>query len=291
MKRSDIPSTPGIYAIVNLVNQHMYVGSAVNLLRRMNEHFKDLEASKHNNPHLQSAYDLYGPSAFQFDILEHVQNVEDLLAREQHYIDTLNPEYNIARMAGSTLGITYTDEAKAKLSAARRAYEGLSDDLARATEAARITNTGRKLSPEHLAKLHGRKHTDEAKAKMSAALRGREKSPEVRANMSATRLGKKQSPEHIEKARLAKIGKKQSPEHIAKRAAAQRGKKQSPEHAAKSRVAFLGRKHTDEARAKMSAAGRGRKKSPKHIAKIKTAKAAKRAAKLAQQQVNQPPLF
>ncbi len=95
----------------------------------------------------------------------------------------------------------------------------------------------------------------------------------------------------VEKARLAKIGKKQSPEHIAKRAAAQRGKKQSPEHAAKSRVAFLGRKHTDEARAKMSAAGRGRKKSPKHIAKIKTAKAAKRAAKLAQQQVNQPPLF
>ena len=122
MRWVDAPFTSGIYTIVNLVNQHMYIGSAVNLRRRKNEHFKDLEAGKHNNAHLQSAYVLYGPSAFQFHILEYVHNAEDLLSKEQHYIDTFNPEYNIARIAGSTLGLIYSDEAKAKLSAARRAY-------------------------------------------------------------------------------------------------------------------------------------------------------------------------
>ena len=34
MVNDDIPPTPGIYAIVNLVNQHFYVGSAKNLRHR-----------------------------------------------------------------------------------------------------------------------------------------------------------------------------------------------------------------------------------------------------------------
>src|SRR2546429_9061448 len=120
MRKSDIPSTPGIYAIVNLVNQHFYVGSAKNLSDRRRQHLRMLEAGKHGNPHLQYAYNMYGPDAFRFDILEHVEHVENLLAREQHYIDSLDPQYNIARIAGSTLGRKATDEQRAKQGAARR---------------------------------------------------------------------------------------------------------------------------------------------------------------------------
>ena len=89
-----IPQTPGIYAIVNLVNQHFYVGSAVNLLKRQQRHLRDLATGNHKNDHLQRAYDRYGADAFRFDILEHVEHVGDLLVREQYHIDTLNPEYS-----------------------------------------------------------------------------------------------------------------------------------------------------------------------------------------------------
>jgi group I intron endonuclease len=323
---STIPSTGGIYVLLNCVNHNCYIGSAVNLLRRKNEHFRHLRAGKHCNAHLQSAYDLYGPGAFQFHVLEHVCHVEDLLAREQHFLDTRKPEYNLAPVAGSGLGVIFSPEARAKLSAARRAYAGLYDDLAKATEAARIANTGHKLSPEHIEKLRDRKRTPESREKMSVAQRGRKKSPEHIEKIRAANIGRKHTPEARENMGAPKRGRKQSPEHIEKRTAAQRGKKLSPEHVAKSRVAFLGRKHTDETKAKMSAALRGKKQSEEHIANRSAAlrgrkvspehqakateaarlvnvgrkrspetiakiKAAKRAAKLAEQQANQPPLF
>lgn len=124
-----IPSTPGIYAIVNQVNQHIYVGSAKNLLHRKQHHFRDLKVGKHKNPYLQRVYDCYAPDALLFGVIEHVEHAEDLLAREQYYIDTLNPEYNIARTAGSNLDMSFTDEHKAKISKARRANPGMPDQM------------------------------------------------------------------------------------------------------------------------------------------------------------------
>jgi excinuclease UvrABC nuclease subunit len=55
MLRDVLPSTPGIYASVNLANQHFYVGSAVNLRRWKMDHFKTLKAGTHRNAHLQHA--------------------------------------------------------------------------------------------------------------------------------------------------------------------------------------------------------------------------------------------
>lgn len=37
------------------------------------------------------------------------------MVREQYYIDSLNPEYNILKMAGSRLGHKHSEETKAKL--------------------------------------------------------------------------------------------------------------------------------------------------------------------------------
>jgi group I intron endonuclease len=69
----------------------------------------------------------YGYLNFTLEILE-VVNVEGLtsaearvllLEREQHYIDLLDPEYNILRTAGSNLGAKMSSETKAKISAAK----------------------------------------------------------------------------------------------------------------------------------------------------------------------------
>lgn len=197
----DPPATPGIYAIINRVNRHVYVGSTVNVAQRKQDHFKTLKAGTHSNAHLQHAYDRYGSDVFAFVVLELVEHVDHLLVREQHYIDTLNPEYNIARTAGSSLGVKRSPEFKKKIS---------------------IVHTGRK-------------HTIESRLNMGAPKRGRKQSPEHIAKRSAARIGKKQSPEHAAKSRVTFLGGKHTPEARAKMSEARLGKKRSPETLAKIR--------------------------------------------------------
>ena len=55
-----IPKKSGIYQIRNLVNGKIYVGSSVNLETRKTPHYWELENNRHNNQHLQRAYNKYG---------------------------------------------------------------------------------------------------------------------------------------------------------------------------------------------------------------------------------------
>lgn len=65
-----------------------------------------------------------GYSSFSLSILEYC-SVEDLIQREQHYLDVLNPHYNICTTAGSTLGKLHSPEAKDKISRTKKGtYEG-----------------------------------------------------------------------------------------------------------------------------------------------------------------------
>jgi group I intron endonuclease len=45
----------------------------------------------------------YGYSAFSLYILEYC-NKEDLISREQYYLDLYKPEYNVLKIAGSSVG-------------------------------------------------------------------------------------------------------------------------------------------------------------------------------------------
>lgn len=87
-----------------------YVGSSKNLIQRKNRHFKDLRERKHHSIILQRAWDKYGPESFSFEIIEEC-SVDQLLNIEQKYIDLLNPVYNIAKVAGSPLGVKQSLEA------------------------------------------------------------------------------------------------------------------------------------------------------------------------------------
>ena len=55
----------------------------------------------------------HGYSNFKLEILEYCAP-EECIEREQYYIDTLKPEYNILNVAGSTLGYKHTEETLAK---------------------------------------------------------------------------------------------------------------------------------------------------------------------------------
>ena len=83
-----IPKESGIYRIKNTVNGRSYIGSSVNILTRMKRHCYELEKSKHNNKHMQRAYDKYGPDSFHFSVVELLPNIEysELLDIEKSYI-------------------------------------------------------------------------------------------------------------------------------------------------------------------------------------------------------------
>lgn len=267
-----IPDSPGIYCIVNMKDQSFYVGSAKSLKDRKHRHFLDLRADNHKNAHLQRAYNRDGLKSFRFCILEHVEHVENLISREQYYIDTLDPRYNIARTAGSNLGMTCSDETKSKMSTARRSHPKMLEQM----EKLNADRTGNPLSPEHRANIGaaqvGREKTPETRTKLSNAHKGKKKSPEHAANISAGKMGHTVSEATRAKISASKKGQKLTPEHRAKIGAAHTGRTHSEESKAKMRVANLGREHTSEAKANMSAGQRGRKASPETREKLRMRK-------------------
>lgn len=60
----------------------------------------------------------YGYRSFRLDILEYCERSKCII-REQHYIDTLSPFYNICAKAGSSLGRLTADTTRFKLRMAR----------------------------------------------------------------------------------------------------------------------------------------------------------------------------
>jgi group I intron endonuclease len=93
----------------------------------------------------------YGYVNFSISILEYCDK-SILIEREQHYLDSLQPKYNILKLAGSSLGYTHTQESKDKRSKA----------LALGSDG---VYTGSKSA------LFGRTHSEETIAKMSLNMR------------------------------------------------------------------------------------------------------------------------
>lgn len=128
----------GIYKITNTVNGKCYIGSANSIRRRLSEHKKYIQAGKHHSIALQRAAIKYGPAVFEYSVLE-ACDVNCLLQREQHYFDTINPEYNSCRVAGSSAGIKHTLEQRKANSEAGKRVRGTPEW--RAAQSARIKKT------------------------------------------------------------------------------------------------------------------------------------------------------
>lgn len=89
----------GIYKIENRLSGKFYIGSSSNLYRRYSDHLRELERNTHSNPKLQASWNKYGRDNFEFSIIEECSLFE-LQNREQYYIDTLAPYFNIAMEVG-----------------------------------------------------------------------------------------------------------------------------------------------------------------------------------------------
>lgn len=125
----------GIYSIT--CNEHLYIGSAVDIDSRWYRHIYYLGKQTHCNKLLQNLFNKYGKEGLIFSIVELCEK-ERLIEREQYYIDILNPDINVCRKAGSTLGIKMSEETKKKLS---EKFKGMQ------------RSKGRKQKPETIEKL------------------------------------------------------------------------------------------------------------------------------------------
>ena len=100
---------------MHIVSGKSYVGSSINLGIRFKNYFNyNYLIDPKRNMIIHKALIKYGYSGFKLDILEFC-NKDEIIAKEQHYINILNPEYNILKIAGSRLGHVLSENTKAKM--------------------------------------------------------------------------------------------------------------------------------------------------------------------------------
>jgi len=107
-----------IYKITNTITQDFYIGSAINFKNRKWGHISSLRKNKHKNQFVQNSWNKYGEEAFIFEVLEVIDKKENLILREQYWIDTLSPTFNFSKIAGSPLGVKHTQKSRKNMSLA-----------------------------------------------------------------------------------------------------------------------------------------------------------------------------
>ena len=162
----------GIYIIANKITKQFYIGSAASgINKRFREHKYSLKKDAHPNYKLQQTWNIYGEEAFVLFILEEVPPI-NCVKREQFWMDTLNPDFNILRYADSCYGRKHTEQTKQKMSQIRKAD---------------VANTARLR--ELAQKQKGIPLSLSTRKKLSHALKGRKISDTWKKNMSLAHMG------------------------------------------------------------------------------------------------------
>jgi group I intron endonuclease len=110
----------GVYAIQQQGTDRYYVGQSNNIEARWREHTAALRNQRHHSKFLQRAWDKYGEDAFTWVILHVTDDLEELTALEQWYMDTLNCTFNGRPAADSMRGFRHSSESLEKMSASAR---------------------------------------------------------------------------------------------------------------------------------------------------------------------------
>lgn len=139
----------GIYKILSKKTNRVYIGSTIDLVRRWREHKKLLKGQRHHSSFLQNHYNKYGIGDLEFIILEKC-NKENLIDKEQFYLDTNKCEFNVLKIAYSVWGFKHSKETKDKISKT----------------------------------LQGHVHSSTTKDKISKALKGKERDVKLKIKLS-----------------------------------------------------------------------------------------------------------
>ena len=146
----------GIYEIFNIINGKSYVGQSTNITQRLSKHKSELRHNKHQNLHLQNAWNKYGEHSFLFNILEYC-NIDELDDIERYYINIwnlTNNQYGYNVESGGNLNKTLSTETKRKIS---EAHKGKTPS----------EETRKKLSDNNARYWQGEKRSGETRKKIS----------------------------------------------------------------------------------------------------------------------------
>lgn len=214
----EIDNIPGVYAIVNTVNGKKYIGSSFDVKDRLIGHKSALRHNRHQNSHLQRAWNKYGEDAFTYELLESCL-IDELLDLEQKWIDdteVIAEGYNICPVSHSTLGRKLTEEHKEKIRQTNLGHP-VTDDMREKFKENYASNhkikdylKNKKGDREYWESIgfsmKGKKHSDETKRKISEAKKGKpgwNKGKPIHENTRAALIkantGSKHSDEHKRK--------------------------------------------------------------------------------------------
>lgn len=229
----------GIYSIQSKVRpDRIYIGSAVNMKGRWGQHIWNLQKGIHHSARLQNHFNKYGKDDLIFSVIEPcLPGV--LLEREKHYIDELNPWFNISR---DPVRGTASPETKKKMSRKMMGHRGW--------------NRG---------KIGMVKHTEEHKQRMSLLKKGVPRSEETKKKVSKGLkgkmigeknpfYGKKHSEETINKIKEANKG--HIPWHAGTKGLMKHSEEWKNQHSERmkgEKNPLYGRGHTEETKEKLRA--------------------------------------
>ena len=152
---SHLPSCAGIYLISDIKTGKFYIGSSINVKRRVWQHVYRFKRGDHSNPIMQAIWNS-DPDRFNFLCLETIEDAtkENILKAEQKHLDQShvgeNPLcMNILLIANSHLGVKRRPESIEKLRQINLGRKA-SEETKTKQRAAKL---GTKLSEEHKKKL------------------------------------------------------------------------------------------------------------------------------------------
>lgn len=251
--------TQGIYRIRNTCTGSCYIGSSAQIEIRLASHKRALKRNANQSLKLQRAWNKYGECYFVFEMLEAVEDLNLLLAREQFWIwreSAHTAGYNILECPGRPTGYRHSPESRARISAA---LTGRSSPL-----------KGRRLSETHnanaIAARHGGKRSPDTRRRMSEVRKvglangsirlgrtvwtrsmrtsmrakslGRVLSADTRAKMAAAKLGKPWTPAQREALADLNKGHVKTAAHRSKLAASTKAFWADPENKARQAAAL-----------------------------------------------------
>jgi group I intron endonuclease len=132
-----------------LINGKRNVGSAVDFRKRMISYYSLKHLASNTCMAICRALKKFGHSNFGLEILEYCEP-SVAITREQYYLDLLYPEYNILKIAGSSLGRNHSEVSRGKISAAMK---GIGKGIKKSVEtkakmsASKMANSNSKIQP------------------------------------------------------------------------------------------------------------------------------------------------
>lgn len=223
----------GIYKILNIITNKCYIGSALHIKKRWEQHVYSLNQNTHHSGRLQNSWNKYGENVFKFIVLLYCHQ-ENLIYNEQIAMDKYqasNPlfGYNMRPIAESNLGKIVSEKTRSKIrksawrgdknpskrSEVKQKISIANKGKTRSLEVRRrISNTLKEHYKENKNPFFGRRHSEETRKKMSDAAMGRESwnkgksfSKETCKKMSEAGKGKIITPEWREKISISMKGR------------------------------------------------------------------------------------